>query len=97
MIKLIMLAGCMSIFLVSPLTSAEPRNLCHRADINRDGVVNIADLSILLHQYGKPAQPGRFSADMNRDGLVNITDLSMLLHYYGDSCKATKLYGGDNG
>jgi len=50
------------------LTTANP------ADLNGDGAVNAADLSILLSNWGTPG-PG----DINGDGIVNAADLSILL------------------
>lgn len=44
------------------------------ADLNGDGLVNGADIGILLGQWGGPG-----SADLNRDGTVNGSDLGMLL------------------
>lgn len=49
------------------------------ADLNKDGVVNISDLSILLSRYNT-SDP---IADVNKDGTVNIFDLSILLGNYG--------------
>lgn len=54
----------------------KPRgNMKKRADINGDGKVNLADLSMLLF-YWKKAAP---VADINSDGVVNITDFSIML------------------
>lgn len=44
------------------------------ADLNGDGVVSAADLSILLSQWGGPG-----SADLNGDGTVGAQDLATLL------------------
>lgn len=44
------------------------------SDLNRDGKVNIFDLSILLRNWGRSGQ-----GDLNSDGKVNIFDLSILL------------------
>ncbi|MCE2881947.1 MAG: hypothetical protein LW636_06280 [Planctomycetaceae bacterium] len=44
------------------------------ADLNGDGVVNAADLSTLLGQWGSAG-----SADLNGDGIVGAPDLSILL------------------
>ena len=44
------------------------------ADLNGDGVVNGADLAILLGDWG-----GRGLADLNGDGVVNGADLAILL------------------
>jgi len=43
-------------------------------DLNGDGIVNGADLSILLAQWGGPG-----TADFNGDGVVNGADLAQLL------------------
>lgn len=50
-------------------------NMKKRADINGDGKVNLADLSILLFNWKKSAP----NADINNDGVVNITDFSIML------------------
>ena len=47
-------------------------------DIDLDGRVNGADLSILLATWGDPSQ-GNPRADINRDGVVNGADLGLLL------------------
>jgi hypothetical protein len=54
-------------------------NACF-ADLNRDGKVDITDLSILLYNWGKPKNA---LADLNHDARVNITDFSILLYYWG--------------
>ncbi len=43
-------------------------------DINGDGIVNAADLALLL---GNWSQPG--ATDLNRDGMTNAADLALLL------------------
>lgn len=53
-----------------------------QGDLNKDGKVNVTDLSILLSNWGKTT----FSppeADINGDGKVNVTDLSILLSRWG--------------
>lgn len=53
------------------------------ADLNQDGVVNGADLGIMLGQWG-PCQSGvPCTADLNSDGLVNGADLGILLGDWG--------------
>ncbi len=49
-----------------------------RADLNKDGKVNLVDFSILLFNW-KTADP---VADINLDGTVNLTDLSIMLTYW---------------
>jgi hypothetical protein len=54
---------------------------CRDADLFRNGVINGADLGILLSQWG-PAPAGTVS-DINRDGQVNGADLGYLLNAWG--------------
>ncbi len=55
------------------------------ADANGDNMVNGADLSVLLGQFGQSVTPGT-GADFNGDGAVNGADLSVLLGQFGSSC-----------
>ena len=57
-------------------------------DLNRDGVVNIQDLSIVAAHYG---QNGRNSADVNGDGLVNIIDLVLVAGAFNEAGAAPPL------
>jgi hypothetical protein len=59
------------------------------ADLNKDGVVNITDLSILISNYNTT----NAVADINKDGTVNILDLSILLSDYGTSVGTSKTVG----
>lgn len=52
------------------------------ADLSGDGVVNGADLGLLLALWG-PASPSFPQFDLNRDGSVNGADLGMLLSEWG--------------
>jgi len=47
---------------------------CAPADLNCDGRVNSADLSILLSQWG-----GSGAGDINQDGVVNALDIAQLM------------------
>ena len=51
------------------------------ADINGDGVVDTADLGILLGLFGT-SDP---QADLNGDGAVDTADLGILLSAFGSS------------
>lgn len=53
-------------------------------DLNTDGKVDMADLSVLLTNYGKGASTG----DVNKDGQIDIFDLSMMLTNYGKTVGA---------
>ncbi|MFM7135191.1 MAG: di-heme oxidoredictase family protein, partial [Planctomycetota bacterium] len=57
---------------------------CERAfgDLNLDGVVNAADLAMLLSVW---ASPDPEFGDFNRDGVVNAADLAFLLGRWGSS------------
>jgi len=50
-----------------------------KGDINKDGKVNIFDLSAFLTNYNSSAA----GSDFNGDGKVNLIDLSILLSNYG--------------
>ena len=52
---------------------------CCPADLNCDGVVNGADLGILLGDWGQEGVPG----DITGDGPVNGADLGILLGAWG--------------
>ena len=52
------------------------------ADINGDGVVGTADLSILLGSFG---QMGATSGDINLDGVVDTADLGIMFGEFGQS------------
>jgi hypothetical protein len=52
------------------------------ADLDGSGKVNLADLSILLSQWGECAG---CPADLNGNGWVNLPDLSILVSQWGGS------------
>jgi len=51
------------------------------ADLNNDGIVNGADISVLLGFWGLSGKP--VDADITGDGLVDGADLAMLLSSWG--------------
>jgi len=51
-------------------------------DANGDGQVNLADLNIVLANFGQETDQG----DLNGDGLVNLADLNIVLATFGSSC-----------
>lgn len=55
------------------------------ADANGDNVVDAADLSVLLANFGQPAAGPAFG-DFNNDGQCNGADLSVLLGSFGVPC-----------
>ena len=56
-------------------------------DANRDGHVDISDLTILSNGYGQPPPVGRSwgwtDGDFNNDGLLDISDLTLMSNHYG--------------
>lgn len=57
-------------------------------DANRDGRVNVIDLSALASNYNKTANANLADADFNGDGRVNVIDLGMLAMNYGAGASA---------
>jgi hypothetical protein len=54
------------------------KEICPRADFNKDGKTNLIDFSILLYWWGK-YNP---CVDQNRDGIVNFPDFSILMYWW---------------
>ncbi len=52
------------------------------ADLNGDGEINLADLNIVLANFGQPAPGG----DSNCDGVLNLADLNAVLASFGVAC-----------
>ncbi|MCL2087236.1 MAG: S8 family serine peptidase [Oscillospiraceae bacterium] len=53
-------------------------------DINNDGLIDAADLSLLRRYITKMPMPGEYiiqAMDLNRDGKINIADLTYLKYY----------------
>lgn len=64
----------------TPTTGLTPTPTCGIADLNCDGLVDGADLSILLVNWGRPTTTPR--ADINQDTVVNIVDFSIMMYYW---------------
>ena len=56
-------------------------------DIDGDGAVALADLSVLLGHYGMSSGATYVEGDLNADQAVGLDDLSLLLGVYGSSCE----------
>lgn len=54
-------------------------------DINADGVVNLADLAVLLSNFGSTGV-GQADGDVDHDNDVDLADLALLLAHFGESC-----------
>ena len=51
-------------------------------DVNKDGIVNVLDLTLVASNLGKR---GQNDADVNRDGIVNILDLTLVAAAIGEA------------
>ncbi len=63
-------------------------------DINRDGIVNVLDLTAVAGSLGK-ANPINPRADVNDDGIVNALDLVMVAQKLGTSTPAASVRGAN--
>lgn len=55
-------------------------------DVNADGNVDIADLAILLANFGTPAGALPSGGDIDGNGSVDLQDLGLLLALFGGAC-----------
>lgn len=55
-------------------------------DLTGDNQINLADLSVLLGNYGTAGGATYADGDLDGNGAVNLADLGELLGRYGDSC-----------
>lgn len=55
-------------------------------DANRDGVVNILDLSLTVSNLGKGTEPYRYG-DTDGDSIVTLNDLYVERDNYGAICQ----------
>ena len=53
--------------------------VCPGPDLNQDGAVDVADLSIMLF-YWREQNPKNQCVDLNADGVVDMADLSLLMY-----------------
>ena len=67
------------------LTPTSPRPKKITEDVNRDGIVNIVDLTLVASNFGKS---GTNTADVNGDGVVNIVDLTLVAAAFGNTVSA---------
>lgn len=56
-------------------------------DVNEDGIVDIADLSLVGIAYGSFEGEPQYNpdADINKDGIIDIWDITIVCIYYGET------------
>ncbi len=52
-------------------------------DVNRDGVVNVSDLLIMISEWGACGNPDDCPADVTGDGYVNVSDILTAIGNWG--------------
>jgi len=72
------------------LTADEFMFAVRTADLNKDGAVNIVDMSIVARALG--SKPGdtcwNETADLDKNGIINMIDLSIVARDYGKKARA---------
>lgn len=66
-------------------TPDECESICP-GDVNGDGAVDLADLAILLSNFGVPGADEYGQGDLNDDEAVDLADLAFLLAHFGTPC-----------
>lgn len=69
----------------APPSPTPPASECSQADISQDGVVNLADFTILANNF-MSAHPANGRADINGDGSVNLADFTILAGHFMQNC-----------
>lgn len=57
-------------------------HLIKHGDVNRDGIVNIVDIGLIIDNYDMTPIPDP-RTDLNNDGIANIVDIGIVIDYYG--------------
>jgi hypothetical protein len=57
-----------------------------QGDLDGDGSIGLADLSVLLSNFGTASGAGPEDGDMTGDGAVDLADLSAFLALFGTAC-----------
>lgn len=60
---------------------ASPSAALNKYDLNSDGIVNFADLSIVLQNFGPVAEAKNPKADLNNDSVIDQKDVTLLNTY----------------
>lgn len=62
-----------------PTPTPSPTKTCYKADIDEDGIVDLADRLVLLADFFT----GAVRSDLNMDGIVDVTDYSLFVKDLG--------------
>ena len=76
----------LGVSLIFPSTG-DADDLKAAADVDRDGNINIRDLTLVGKHFGETIGPnqGVPNPDVDRDGNVNIRDLTLVAKYFGQT------------
>ena len=80
-------SGSSSVPQIENAEITEPPQLAE--DVNRDGIVNIIDLTLVASNFGAT---GQNAADVNGDGVVNIIDLTLVAAVFGNTASAPEIW-----
>jgi hypothetical protein len=47
-------------------------------DVNRDGAVNVLDMTSISQHWGETGTPGWIAQDANNDGIINSLDMIVI-------------------
>lgn len=77
---------CLGLSLIFPLIG-DADDLKAAADVDKDGNINIRDLTLVGKHFGETIGPnqGVPNPDVDRDGNVNIRDLTLVAKYFGQT------------
>ena len=73
------------------LSISEPESIAE--DVNKDGIVNIVDLTLVASNFGAT---GANAADVNEDGVVNIVDLTLVAAAFGNTAAAPFIWNSNS-
>ena len=73
-------------------TTTRPESKHIAEDVNKDGIVNVIDLTLVASNFGKT---GQTTADVNGDGVVNIIDLTLVAGAFGNTVGAPSMWDLD--
>ncbi len=61
-------------------------NAACTGDFDGNGRVDLADMTILLSNFGRQGDAGPNDGDLDGDGDVDLSDVAAFLQYYGQTC-----------